>query len=337
MPAKNGKVKAICFTLNNYTPEDVECLLARCYSSGTGSVLWSAERLDADVQYMCFGFERGATGTNHLQGYISFTYQIGWDKVRRELAGGRAHIERTKGNPRQASDYCKKDGNFWELGQIPEPGKRTDLLDVARSLQSGKRIYDVAMEFPATWIRNRRGILGWMDDARIGDKRQWKTEIRVYCGPTGSGKSRRAHDEGRTLYGEDLFSQPQSEWWDGYNGQAGVLMEDFYGGYPYHKLLTLLDRYPLQVPYKGGFTPFLGKTIWITSNKTPRNWYCREKFEKIWELLRRIDVLEWVDYDQTRPCTYGDDAQGACAICGENRNCKCPTIYGANVTPQRNV
>ena len=37
--------------------------------------------------------------------------------------------------------------------------------------------------------------------------------------------------------------------------------------------LRICDRYPLRVEYKGGMTQFVSKTLIITSNREPRDWY----------------------------------------------------------------
>ncbi len=90
-------------------------------------------------------------------------------------------------------------------------------------------------------------------------------------GPTGSGKSRRAHRESEALCpGSVLWLPDQSlRWFDGYNGHKGLVLDDFTGDAELPFLLRLLDRYPLKVPIKGGFMEFVGRIVWITSNFSP--------------------------------------------------------------------
>jgi len=62
-------------------------------------------------------------------------------------------------------------------------------------------------------------------------------------------------------------------WWDGYQGQKILLIDDFYGTIKYGKLLNILDIYPLRLPTKGGHTYANWEKIYITSNDKPDKWY----------------------------------------------------------------
>lgn len=112
-----------CFTLNNWTPDEYAALLA----------------LDSDrVTYLVIGKEVGAQDTPHLQGYVQFNRQIRLSAAR-ALISPRAHLEKRKGTPQEASDYCKKDGDFFERGELQFSGKRNDLVALVTDVRSGKR------------------------------------------------------------------------------------------------------------------------------------------------------------------------------------------------------
>lgn len=90
-----------CFTLNNYTELEYQNILSTV------------------SRYIIVGKEIGAEGTPHLQGYIAFEKKIRLTAIKKKDGFERAHLESSKGTPLQASDYCKKDGDFVEKGDLP--------------------------------------------------------------------------------------------------------------------------------------------------------------------------------------------------------------------------
>ena len=108
-------------------------------------------------------------------------------------------------------------------------------------------------------------------------------------GPSGSGKSRYVWEQHPDLYTLDPPQcSNQSVWFDGYDGQDVLLIDDFDGWLSYKFLLRLLDRYPLRVQYKGGSIPLLATKIYITSTESPSDWYPHR--EEVVELERRIHM-----------------------------------------------
>lgn len=102
------KARSYCFTVNNYTFDDLYAFL------------------DIEAKYKCFGFEEGENGTPHMQGYIQFANPKHFSALKKELP--RAHIEVAKGTPQQNIDYCSKANtdDFYEFGDRPSVGgKRT--------------------------------------------------------------------------------------------------------------------------------------------------------------------------------------------------------------------
>lgn len=117
-------------------------------------------------------------------------------------------------------------------------------------------------------------------------------ERMVYCfwGDTGTGKSRRAWDEATF----DAYPKtPTSKFWDGYNGQENVVIDEFRGQIEISHMLRWLDRYPVIVENKGGSLVFKAKKIWITSNLNPRDWYPGTDVETVNALLRRMEITHF--------------------------------------------
>ena len=135
---------------------------------------------------------------------------------------------------------------------------------------------EIAQRHFAQWVRYHRAfqLYGLMQRP----PRMWEMEVVVLIGDTGVGKTRWAWDK----Y-PDLFSVPPTKqsgcYWDGYDGQDTVLIDEMYGSRFSHSfLLLLLDRYPMMVPVHGGQVVFSSQRIVITSNAHPEEWYDAEKF-----------------------------------------------------------
>jgi len=269
-----------CFTINNPTPADTP-------------EAWQG------VKYVIYQKERGAAGTEHIQGYLHLF-------ANKRLSGVKklhptAHWEPRRGSHEQARAYCMKDdtaiaGTRVEWGDPPKVdlermgGRSTQerWTAVKRKLDEGATFSELeefdtelAIKHASAWKRYK---------ASITPERSWKTEVIVCWGTTGTGKSRWAQ---RTFPG--AYWKPRNEWWCGYEGQEVVILDDFYGWLPLDFMLRLLDRYPLLVGNKGAHAQFVAKTIVITSNKEPLQWYKNISQEHIPALLRRIDKL--VHYD----------------------------------------
>ena len=120
-----------CFTLNHYT--DVE------YDTIFPPLEDGAKRLNDLLEYACVGKEIGDSRTPHLQGFIVLRVRGRLTTVRSILP--RAHWEVAR-SIEPAIEYCKKDGNFLELGEAPTSsnrGKRNDLDDFKQAVKSGVR------------------------------------------------------------------------------------------------------------------------------------------------------------------------------------------------------
>jgi len=253
---------SVVSTLNNYTADE----LANCRLT--------AERT---ATYGIIGLEVApTTGTPHLQMYMEFKSQKRISELR-SLISPRAAFFKRKGNPIQASSYCRGDytttkGKYkpkndvvFEYGELSKQGERSDWRSARDLLHDGRSVVDV-IETQPHLLPNIRALTQYQTLISKSSHRELK--VIVLYGVSGSGKTRWAFDN----YPE-LFSKPDGDWWDGYANQQTVLLDDFAGGLPFHTLLKVADRYPLSLPVKGGFVPAQYTTLIITSNKHPSQWY----------------------------------------------------------------
>ncbi|UBK24594.1 Rep [bat associated cyclovirus Vr1] len=250
----NNAVRRFCWTLNNYTEEEVKK---------------AEEFVNEFCKYGIFGKELGENGTPHLQGFCNLIKPMRFNTIKQRL-GNRIHLEKAAGSDEQNKDYCSKSGEVFEKGSPIKQGQRSDLESVISTIQSGVTCRkQIATAHPAAYIRYFRGIENYLMLTKPIPSRNFKSDVYYYWGPPGSGKSARALREAtETTEGNtsDIYYKPRGLWWDGYYQQTCVIIDDFYGWIKYDELLKICDRYPYKVQIKGGFQEFTSKKIWITSN-----------------------------------------------------------------------
>lgn len=118
-----SRAKNWCFTLNNYLPEDE-------------TRLQSLVDTNDKVAYVIYGREVGEGGTHHLQGFIAFTERTRFGQAR-QVVGGGAHLESARSVPRSI-EYCKKDGDYVEFGELSSrQGSRSDLDAFKEDVKAG--------------------------------------------------------------------------------------------------------------------------------------------------------------------------------------------------------
>lgn len=259
--------KHYCGTVNNPTYSDEEF----------------REKLDALIttgvlDYYVFQRERSTTGTPHFQVYVIFNKKSTIVKFKR-LICERAHVEVCRGTPQDNYEYCTKvesriSGPYMS-GELPVSagrGSRSDLDAAIQTLNSTRSLREVATKHATTFVRCHRGLSAYLQVTCA--RRTWLTEFFVLYGEPGTGKTTHALSKHPDLFCLPPVQERGTVWWDGYDGQDTVLIDDFRSFcIPYNLLFNYIDRTPLLVPVKGGMVPFLAKRVIATTNEHPRDWY----------------------------------------------------------------
>lgn len=241
-----------------------------------------AEDLQPDLdkfKYICWQKEIcPETKREHYQGYAWLRRQQRLSGVKKLLGDPSAHIEQRRGTHEDAIAYCSKtesaiSGTFFEHGdRRTEKRKLTD--EVYQMVKKRKTLTEILDECPSAMFYHR-SITSLRNHFSYKEAQTFRIlEVIVYWGAAGTGKTRAVFDE----HGfENVYtlacSDTNSVWFDGYEGQPILLIDDFYGWVKYHFLLRVLDGYPLQLPVKGGFVWALYTKVYITSNSPPSQWY----------------------------------------------------------------
>lgn len=179
-PSRGSGAKRWCFTLNNYTDED-EARLHELLDV-------EPEGRESFVEYAVYGREEGESGTPHLQGFIMFKARHNFVWMRNHVHD-RAHFEVARGTPHQASEYCKKEDDYDEFGELPSGlsgnAKQFDeLRNWAKACEECPSERDVADAFPALWIRYRRNVMEFVrmyapqPHIQTGELRGWQIELK---------------------------------------------------------------------------------------------------------------------------------------------------------------
>lgn len=241
-----------CFTLNNYTAEDEQKLS------------------EVQCRYIKYGREVGESGTPHLQGFIIMERKSRLSAMKK--VHEKCHWEAMKGSVKDNDRYCEKEGNWIERGDRPKSKTEVGQDEKIR----WREIIQLAEEGNWDELKEKypkESVLYDRNLERISKKRKTVTiidgemEHEWIVGPPRTGKSRMAREENPTAYIKD----PTSRWWDGYENQQVVIIDDFdkYQKAQGGDLKRWLDRYPFEAEFKGGMHLIRPRKIVVTSNYRP--------------------------------------------------------------------
>lgn len=283
-----------CLTLNN-PDEDPDT--------------WSGRyRTHSNFKYMVMQVEEGETGTMHYQGYVEFDAPLYFNAVKKLCP--QAHLETRKGTAQQARDYCmkgdtRKEGP-WEWGEfsIERQGKRLDLERLVELAKTATH-KEIMEELPREYCKFYKFV---QHVKHIGalDKPTIRKDLRVILcyGKTRCGKTHWAYE-----LDSDLYSLPVGKnlWFDNYNGETTVLLDDFSGQCTLVDLLRILDKYPVQIPRKGGFVWMKATTIIVTCNQHPDTWYDYSNRDRLRDALmaRFTHAMEFSEDYSRKPMDIG--------------------------------
>lgn len=213
MAKRMGGSKHWCFTLNNYTDKE-----------------FASIKNVENVEYIVAGEEVGESNTPHLQGYVCFINRQRIAPVKRALGSDRVHLEQKRGTVLEASNYCKKDGKFFEKGDLPVEQSRkggeatkTKWKGIIDAAERGDFLY-IKEEHPHAYIVYQRQ-LNSLAKCDVGT-RETTRGIWIF-GPSGCGKTRAVLEMCDSPY----LKSPRNKWWDGYvNERVNIYLQKKFVG-----------------------------------------------------------------------------------------------------------
>lgn len=221
------------------------------------------------VVWLKYGKEKTSEGKDHFQGVVYFKSPHTLTSIIKKLKP--RHVEICRGNIEQNDVYVSKDGDCVEFGEKPNQGCRRDLNDVKKKIKEGATKEDVREMVPYnTWLQYGRRLMEDMAEFEV--KRDWVTEVIIFQGITGSGKSKKAKEMGaKAVWISGSYDDPFIR---GYNGEDIVVFNEFCPDrVKLEWVLDMTDRYEFEINVKGGSRNWKPKTIIMTTNEDARKWW----------------------------------------------------------------
>lgn len=108
-------------------------------------------------------------------------------------------------------------------------------------------------------------------------------------GESGCGKSRSV----RELHPDAYIKDPRTPWWDGYDGEEVVIIDDYD---PYQikqsgDMKRWLDLYKFQAQVKGGYLMIRPRKVIVTSQYTIRECFGTMDERTFQAMIRRVEVI----------------------------------------------
>lgn len=240
-----------------------------------------------EMLYLVFQKEKcPSSGREHYQTFVVFKARKRLTTVKR-IMGNSVHAEVARSDASTCIDYCTKTESRVEppkeFGE--RPLRKRKLMEMLKELS----VKEILEEEPKMWRSVRQ-----LREAKLQliSPRTIPTETILLTGTTGTGKSRICSLIAQYL-GEAAWMDPELVWFDQFQGQALAIVDEFRGCKP-AMMLRLSDRYPLQLPIKGGFVQWTPSFMILTSNLTFNDIFGGEDMRTKDALKRRIK--EYVVY-----------------------------------------
>lgn len=250
--------------------------------------LLDALKAKVDVVEYVVAAELHQDGNPHLHAFIALRGQLLWNAKKKpdfwDVDGHHPNVQIAR-SWRAVQAYCKKDGDFitnieLDAARAKKAAHNAKLLelDPKKAVDEG---YIGLCALPML-LKAKRDYANLDPVPDVLERDCWWIH-----GPAGAGKSYAC----RVAY-PGLYCKPQNKWWDGYNGETAVLLDDFdkTGACLAHYMKIWADGYSFNAEIKGGMLRPRYQTLLVTSNYLPEDIFTDDA-ELVAAIRRRFKVI----------------------------------------------
>lgn len=268
----------------------------------TSYLVKAPEYCEKYTEYLIYGREQcPKTHKWHWQGYLHMINRKRLSELKRVLSACNmegAHYEKRRGTIKEAVEYCKKDGDFKEYGKQPDDDLSSkpppfhlhrEWRDVLINSRSGnfraikaqryvhhcKALHFIhekaTVQYQVPDLQPGQTVGFWLTGPPGIGKSTWARQIVTDIGGkappdiyTANVINPAAEDAGR------FYNKPISKWWDGYDGERVVIVEDVEPGHKLfgHQFKIWCDIFGFLAEHKGGSKYIRPAHVIVTSNFT---------------------------------------------------------------------
>jgi len=191
--------KCYVMTINN--PNNNKVIKAL---SGHGAFGTALDKI-VGIKYAVWSLEKGESGTPHYQCYFQLSAKKKYQALKNKLKTLGAWVAPAKGSAVESKDYISHTGKHadkagliagpWSFGVVQQSGTRSDLEGLCNDIKAGKSLKQLAVTHTSSVLKyfgNTQKLINLIKDDIV---RKWITELYIYTGVPGSGKSHSAHLE----------------------------------------------------------------------------------------------------------------------------------------------
>ncbi|KAG9391898.1 Geminivirus Rep catalytic domain [Carpediemonas membranifera] len=201
----------------------------------------------------------------HFHVFLKLNKRMQWTAKTRpnawDLWGNHPNVQTCR-SPEAVEKYCQKDGDFVAKGiDLHAKAKKRKAYNLDLFTRDPIELVKDGLVNPAQYLNCVKAQAHYKLHAEPQTHADDVRGVWIW-GEPGVGKSHAARHE----YGESLFIKAQNKWWDGYNGEKAVILDDLDTPVLNHYLKIWADRWSCSGEVKGSTVPLKHEKFIVTSN-----------------------------------------------------------------------